>query len=746
MRVTPSLSIPDRLELARSNSELVVFAGAGVSMSPPANMPGFVDLAKYIAEPVVRFDPQRYETRLDEYLGEALRRDVRVHERARDRLDPGGRSHNPMHEHLVGLFGTAERVRLITTNFEEFFTTAADVVYPGVRIPHYYGPALPPGSDFAGIAHLHGARKLPESKLVLTDEDFARAYLSNGWATRFLIEVFAGRTVLFVGYSLGDPVIQYVLRAIAPTGRWYALVHEEEEHSRWQGRGIELLTFATSTTGQKFGELRDGIARWRWYAQAPEIDHDKELRRVLDGGPTDSPLDADYLRARLQTEPGRETFWNAAKSAPWLEWAANEGYLNSLSDPTRSDLQLHRWAYWCLNNFVRGDDPPLLRLLRRRGLVLHPLFARLLTTELCQAGALAARPAVRQFVALIASNPAAQRGDEDVWLLKGLIGVGYAAEALALLRANTNVRLGPLEHYYFGLEDDEHAVEGRVLPALSRRVVLSGDASDIAYELERTGAELAKLAPAELLALGVRQTSEAYDLLDLARASDDDQSFDWLSYGRTSIAPSNQDHGRHAEDALVLIVRIALDELSLSAPESVQRFVEAHSGGRRALLQRLALYGLSKLPNAAADDVLDCGRAEGWARQVLLRPELYLVLRAHFPRATEAARERFIKALQDDGSWGADFDEHDAHARFSLSQMLSRAAPDSAATSEFAATEKAAHPKWGEGDRDGLLSRVEVGWGGDGPSPIDAEEMVQWTPEEAVQRLSQQLEGPDVVE
>ena len=40
--------------------------------------------------------------------------------------------------------------------------------------------------------------------MVLTDADFGRAYLTEGWARRFLVELFRSFTVLFVGYSHND--------------------------------------------------------------------------------------------------------------------------------------------------------------------------------------------------------------------------------------------------------------------------------------------------------------------------------------------------------------------------------------------------------------------------------------------------------------------------------------------------------------------------------------------------------------
>ena len=50
MRVADSLIIPDEVERARQAGELVIFAGAGVSIDPPASMPDFVALGRQIAE------------------------------------------------------------------------------------------------------------------------------------------------------------------------------------------------------------------------------------------------------------------------------------------------------------------------------------------------------------------------------------------------------------------------------------------------------------------------------------------------------------------------------------------------------------------------------------------------------------------------------------------------------------------------------------------------------------------------
>lgn len=131
MRLTQSLTLPAELERARSAGDLIIFAGAGVSMGPPANMPSFKELAQNIVGDVIPWNDS-FEDHLDKYLGDAFRQHrVSVHVRSREQLNPAGRSHTSLHEHLIGLFERPESVRLITTNFEPFFDDATNVVFPG---------------------------------------------------------------------------------------------------------------------------------------------------------------------------------------------------------------------------------------------------------------------------------------------------------------------------------------------------------------------------------------------------------------------------------------------------------------------------------------------------------------------------------------------------------------------------------------------------------------------------------------
>ncbi|MCA2410537.1 SIR2 family protein [Rhizobium leguminosarum bv. viciae 248] len=128
-----------------------------------------------------------------------------------------------MHEailKLARLRGPTDGYRLVTTNFDLFFEQAKAGMSLGVD--YHSGPVLPiPRNDqiasWRSIVYLHGRLNpgLENQHLVLTSADFGRAYLTDAWAARFVVRLFAEFTVLFIGYSLNDPVLRYMTDAFA---------------------------------------------------------------------------------------------------------------------------------------------------------------------------------------------------------------------------------------------------------------------------------------------------------------------------------------------------------------------------------------------------------------------------------------------------------------------------------------------------------------------------------------------------
>ncbi|MCX6639147.1 MAG: SIR2 family protein [bacterium] len=199
------IDFPRELIDAQAEKNLVIFAGAGVSMPHPSNYPNFRDLANKIAEG--KSTKRKMGEPFDQFLGRLNDEGVKVHEITRDLLSDPNSNPNRLHSSILKLFPDTVNTRIVTTNFDTHFSKVIDN-----KTKIYSAPALPLGNNFRGLVHLHGSVVDDIDHLILTDHDFGRAYLTEGWASRFLQEMYAKYTVLFIGYSHNDPIMNYLTR------------------------------------------------------------------------------------------------------------------------------------------------------------------------------------------------------------------------------------------------------------------------------------------------------------------------------------------------------------------------------------------------------------------------------------------------------------------------------------------------------------------------------------------------------
>ena len=83
---------------------------------------------------------------------------------------------------------------------------------------------VPKKSTWDGLVYLHGLmtnEPAPNEleRLVISSGDFGRAYLTEHWAARFISELFRNYTVCFIGYSINDPVLRYMMDALSADRR-----------------------------------------------------------------------------------------------------------------------------------------------------------------------------------------------------------------------------------------------------------------------------------------------------------------------------------------------------------------------------------------------------------------------------------------------------------------------------------------------------------------------------------------------
>ena len=315
---TDGIDFPRGLTTALRNGELVVFAGAGVSMGPPASLPSFCKLTKLIARGAGR-DRQNSETE-DQFLGSLKDGGTDVHQLAAEVLGKEDLEPTELHRDLLRLYANRNDLKIVTTNFDVLFERAVAEVFLDVQPEVFRSPALPLGRSFQGIVHIHGSVTQPD-QMVLTDQNFGHAYLTDGWATRFLIDLFDTYTVLFIGYSHDDTIMRYLGRSLPPSSnRRYSLIGEMNgDPARWQSIGVEPIQFRQSHNND-YSALNGGISRLANLAQYGGLDWQREISNVAQLPPPIDNESVSLIEEALNEEWKTRIFIEAADSPDWIEW------------------------------------------------------------------------------------------------------------------------------------------------------------------------------------------------------------------------------------------------------------------------------------------------------------------------------------------------------------------------------------------------------------------------------------------
>jgi len=221
--------IPEALLEAHEEGRVVFFCGAGISTS--AGLPGFGGLVKQIYNDIgvipdsiqqAAIKSDQFDTALGLLEAVTVGGNSIVRESLAKILKPNLSNPSSLttHESILTLATTRkDQVRLITTNFDRIFEEIIN--NKKLDINSFQAPLLPvPKKKWNGLVYLHGllsSNPKPEElkQLVITSGDFGLAYLLERWAARFISELFRNYTVCFIGYSLNDPVLRYMMDALA---------------------------------------------------------------------------------------------------------------------------------------------------------------------------------------------------------------------------------------------------------------------------------------------------------------------------------------------------------------------------------------------------------------------------------------------------------------------------------------------------------------------------------------------------
>jgi hypothetical protein len=367
-----SIDIPEALLSAQASGQLVIFAGAGVSMPPPSSLPGLPAMISEATEGA-GLSPEDGEP-IDRFLGRLKESGFPVHRRVAEAVRRPSSEPTTLHYDLLKLFSSPPRVRLVTTNFDIHFTTAARAVF-GRKVETYYAPALPLGHDFEGLVYLHGSAGKDARHIVLTDEDFGRAYLTEGWARRFLQNLLASYTVLFVGYSHSDPVMNYLSRGLPPevrdlvqrrAVRRFALIPEGGQ-LHWRFLGVTPVEYPVPKGDRRHTALSESVAEWVGLLQSGGLDHEARMQAIVAEGPYAGRGVDDYLQSALREVETARYFFQAARAPAWLLWAEERGLLDPLFEGSAASPVQAEMATWFVERFLVPHPWVALAVARREG-------------------------------------------------------------------------------------------------------------------------------------------------------------------------------------------------------------------------------------------------------------------------------------------------------------------------------------------------------------------------------------------
>lgn len=344
--------IPDELLLALDEGRVVFFCGAGVSRAK-AKLPDFVGLskdvlnalrveddslaAKVLAE-INRVEKQTGVPGLisaDRVFGllerDFLERDIESAvaqaldpKKVKD-FDPEKGVDLSAHEILLDLATTKDGVtKLVTTNFDRLFDDCGRglEVWQPPRLPD---PARP--GDLRGIIYLHGRATdsydgAEGDGFILSSAEFGRAYLAEGWATRFFKNVIDRYSVVFVGYNADDPPVQYLLEALNKSNGRLDEVYAfqsgdvDDATSRWEHKGVTAIPFSKDD----YANLWDTLEKWARRAKNPEGWQLKTIAMAQNGPEALSPFEREQVAHLVSTKEGARKFLESDPPAPatWL--------------------------------------------------------------------------------------------------------------------------------------------------------------------------------------------------------------------------------------------------------------------------------------------------------------------------------------------------------------------------------------------------------------------------------------------
>lgn len=760
-------NIPLELIEAQETGNLVFFCGAGISCA--AGLPGFAGLVNNVYDSL---GEEKSDSEAEAIKGGLYDRALGLLEaRIIGDSDPGvnlvrraiieeltiaDRADLQNHKAILQLSKTANRKhRLVTTNVDHGFLKV-DPAIPGMidaapKLP------IPKPHKWTSVVHLHGIIDGDDpngEQLIFTSGDFGSAYLTERWASKFVTELFSHFTVLFVGYSVNDPVIRYMTDAIAAERlrgyevfkQPYVIAHttpsqRSENESTWRAKGIEPVLYAYShnnlynTLKEWDNYVRDGLnAKARLVikeapvAPLPPYDQDPSVIKLIDvlsektrpnqenvtGYPARIFSELDNPPAPIEWLPvlHEKGLLSIARQSDLVYPVNPSPYESNLVQPNRISFQLWHWLLRHLENNT------LIRWIIDHGLCLHPdlksiigrhinsnppqepylRFWKIVTSDYVNCG--------RHFVS---------DGYDHIRALGEGIDQLALAELSELMEPSFKLSKSFDWSGVVGNEDDEFVER----PPYEIEVVIG--LSDWVYT-ELTGLDAYPRGFISMLLPATQALIKALEFWDFAGFEDelDDRSH----WDMVSISPHPQNRRYRTWVILIELCRDLWETTWEDNKVKAQSVLDIWRSLKHPVFRRLTLHAMTVKDIANPDVIVDYLLEDNgqWLWSLATHREVFRLLAVLWPKLDEATavdlvntilqgppREMYREDLTNE-DWRRQFDR-DVWLMLSKLQSFGGILPDNAVEALKQLTSE--YPMWAlqEGDRDEFTHWMETGVG-----------------------------------
>lgn len=734
--IIKGVEFPEQLILDQRAGRLVLFAGAGVSLDPPSSLPNFIDLT----EEVVSRKLKKYEkAQLDQVLGASKQAGVNVHRVTKLIIDREGSRPTVLHKSLLSLFPETASVRVVTTNFDRHFSTAARELSADPP-EEFYAPALPLGHDFRGIVYLHGSLDRDEQRLVLTDSDFGRAYLTEGWATRFLWSLFREYTVLFVGYSHNDPVMHYLSKGLPSEtiGKRYALVPESDA-ARWNSLYIVPISYPVYR--KKHKAMTVAVAAWANLSAMGALDYEHRIQAIVAGSTYLSEEDSSFILHAIRHTSYARFFAKYAERIEWLLWAEANNLLKALFQPDSLNGDLFEvLAGWIAEKYLVSNTDAVLALIQRQGQQLNPALWNRIAGRL-NGDNPRIDPSKLASVIPILLKSAHPHNHIDFlsYLLVACKVPEHVTTALLLFEFLSKPKLNLQRS--FPMEGDERVAS----PGFE--IDVSGEDHWLQDAWKNQFAPNISCFARELEIISAGHLLHADTLQKSYRGSD---AFDSVSYRRSAIEPHDQDEHPGKLDVLIDAARDSIDYLIKCAPESAMCFINRWYSAPPETMQRIAINALAECASIAADDKVTWLLGRELVFDVGCVHEVFRTIKVSYPLASVAIRKKLLQTVKRGAKRSKEVKldrDTEAYEIFNLLYWI-KSADQACPFAETAyQTFKALHPTFEPRDHPDFHHwSGGAGWVGH-ESPVTLDELLVKEPADQLEFLltyqGKQFDGPD---